>query len=209
MTSVAKSIGEYAKGVVDTIKETVAGTGKTVKGLIVFIVTTLLNQLGNKQFFKCPAENYECTGKIFLYVPGVIFAMLIFMASNGVSEGSILCCKDDESRRRERSRVWFFIKASGLAACYAFLAFLSWVVASLLFTETYSCMKLGPTPNTKNATILATYKINKEIKNAESITKGLLALLIALCVLMVLFFVNKCVCSKLSEITNRLKDEEW
>jgi len=207
MTSAAKSIGKYVKGVIDEIKETIAGTGKTVKGLVVFIVTTLLNQLGNKEFFKCPPKNYVCAGWSFIIIPGVLLGMLVLMGTNSVSNGSILCCKD-ASVKRKRKRFCFFMKAIALALGYSLLAFLSWVVASFLFTETYACIKLGPMPNTKNATILAVYKTNKETKNAVSMIIGLWTLVIALCILMGFFFWNKCFLTKLSEITDRLKGEE-
>jgi len=208
MTSAAKSIGTYAKELVESLKFTVSGTGKSVKGLIVFIVTTLLNQLGNEQFFKCPTKKYELAGWSFMLIPGVMLGMLILMASERVSEGSTLCGRHNVSRRRKRSRVLFFLRAIALALGYSTLAFLSWLVASLLFTETYACAKLGPMPNTKNATILDIYKTKKDVENAESKIIGLFLLLGALFILMCFFFFDKCRLTSLSKITARLKGEE-
>ena len=209
MTSAAKSIGDYAKELVESIKVAVSGTGKSVKGLLVFIAATLLNQLGNAQFFKCPAKEYALAGWSFMLIPGAMLGMLILMASERVSEGSTLCGqKDNVTRGRKRSRVLFFLRAIGLAFGYSTLAFLSWLVASFLFTETYACAKLGPAPNTRNVTILDMYKTKKDIENAESKIVGLFLLLGTLFMQMGFFFFDKCRLTSLSKITARLKDEE-
>ena len=208
MASAANSIGDYAKELVESIKVAVSGTGKSVKGLLVFIVTTLLNQLGNKQFFKCPPKNYVLAGWSFMLIPGAMLGMLILMASERVSEGCTLCGQEGNATRRKRSRVLFFLRAIALALGYSTLAFLSWLVASLLFTETYACAKLGPMPNTKNATILDKYNAEKDIENADSKIIGLFLLLGTLFIQMGFFFFDKCRLTSLSKITARLKDEE-
>ena len=176
-----------------------SGQGKTVKSLLIFIITTLLNQLATKEYFKCPGEKHEQSGWAFMFVPGIILGLIILMSSDRVSQGSILCGK------KKRAQLKFFCRTISLSLTYSVLAFLSWVVATLLFTETFACIKLGPAPNTKNETKIEIYKSKKDGKNAESKVLGLYVLLVAFIVQVVLFFIHKCCLSDLTQIKGRLK----
>ena len=199
-SSAFASFVEKIKEQIDKVSSLVSGQGKAVKSLLIFIVTTLLNQLATKQFFKCPAEDkHERASWSFMFIPGVMLAIIILMSSDRVSEGSILFAK------RKRATARFFIRTISLSLAYSLLALLSWVVASLLFTETFACAELGPTPNTKNQTKIEIYNSKKAVKNAESKVLGLYILLIALAVQMGLFFIHKCFLSDLSETPHRLK----
>lgn len=178
----------------------VSGQGKTVKSLLIFIITTLLNQLATKEYFKCPGEKkHERSGWAFMFVPGILLALIILMSSDRVSQGSILYGK------KKRAQLKFFCRTISLSLTYSILALLSWVVATLLFTETFACIKLGPKPNTKNETKIEIYNSKKDGKNAESKLLGLYILLMAFIVQVLLFFIHKCCLSDLTQITDRLK----
>ena len=186
-----------------------AGKGKSAKGLLLFIVPTLMNQLGNKEYFKCPTKEYALAGWSFMLIPGALLGMVILLASDRMAEKITLCGQGKADTGRKQSKVVSsFCKATGLPFGYSILAFLSWLAASLLFTETYACAKLGPAPNTKNATILDMYNAEKDRENAESKIIGLFLLLGTLLIQMGFFFFDKCCLTSLSKITARLKDEK-
>ena len=174
--------------------------GKAVNSLLILIATTLLNQVMSKQFFKCPGEDeYEKAGWSFMFVPGIILGIVLLMSSDRISNGSILY------GRKKGTTARFYYRAISLSLAYSALAFLSWVMASLLFTETYACTKLGPAPNTKNQTKIDMYNSKKAVKNTESKVLGLYVLLLALVFELCLLLIHKCCLSDLSEIPNRLK----
>ena len=173
--------------------------GKAVKSLLIFIITTALNQLANKECFKCPGEDrHEIAGWSFMFVPGIVLGILLLMSSDRFSQGAVLCAK------KRRGAVKFFLRTISLSLTYSILAVLSWVVASLLFTETYACVKLGPAPDTKNKTKLEIYKSKKVVKNAESQILGSYVLLIALVIQLVVFLVHKFFTTDLSSISGRM-----
>ena len=200
MTSVFGSFITQAKKLIVKGSSFVSGQGKTVNSLLIFIITTLLNQLATKEFFKCPGENkHEQAGWSFMFVPGIVLGIVLLMSSDRISNGSILC------GRKKGATARFYYRAISLSLAYSALAFLSWVMASLLFTETYACTKLGPAPNTKNQTKIDMYNSKKAVKNTESKVLGLYVLLIALVFEFCLFLIHKCCLSDLSEIPDRLK----
>ena len=176
-----------------------SGREKSVKSLLIFIITTTLNYLTDKEFFKCPGENrHEIAGWSFMFVPGIIMGILLFMSSDRVSQGSVLCAN------KRNGAAKFFLRTISLSLTYSVLVVLSWVVASLLFTETYACVKLGPAPDTKNKTKLEIYKSKKVIKNAESQIIASYVLLTALVLQFVVFLIHRCFLSNLSSISERM-----
>lgn len=198
-TAFSTFVAEVAKKT-GTLTTSVSGQGKTAKSLLIFLITALLNQLMIKEYFKCPGENQnEQFGWSFMFVPGIILGLIILMSSERVTQACILFTKT------RKMKVKFFCRSISLSLAYGILAFLSWVVATLLFTEIFACIRLGPAPDTKNATKIEIYKSKKDGKNAESKILGLYVLLVAFIVQVVLFFINKCFLSDLTQIKDRLK----
>ena len=128
MPSAFSSFAAEIKKQIGKLNKLVSGQGKTVKSLLIFIITTLLNQLATKEYFKCPGEKkHEQSGWAFMFVPGILLAFIILMSSDRVSQGSILYGK------KKRAQLKFFCRTISLSLTYSVLAFLSWVVATLLF----------------------------------------------------------------------------
>ena len=201
MASALLAITGGFKTIVDKSTKTMSSQGKTAKSLVIFVVTTLLNQLLKKEYFKCPiGKTHGSTAWSFMFIPGIMLAILFLIGSDRVSQGSILCAK-----RRCASNAQFFCRNIALTLSYSALALLSWIVATLLFTDTYVCAKLGPPPNSKDKMLTAVYNAKKSRRNAESKVLGLYILMVAVLVHTLLFFIHKCCLSDLSETSNRLK----
>ena len=193
-----------------SVFEAVSGKLKTISGVFVFAITTLLNQLGTHEYFKCPHEGYLEAGLAFLLAPAFILLFLILMASNSLREASIGCfkCKKTQSKWCKYQPVCCsmgLFNASLLAFGYGALACLSWIVATLMFTDTWSCMKLGPAPTAEKGADAEIFKSKKGTEDANSKLYGLLILLVAVTLVMLVYFIYTCCRAKLSEIDGPLK----
>ena len=201
MASAVLAIAGGFKAFVDKSTETMSSKGKTAKGLVIFVVITVLNQLLKKEYFKCPVgKTHGKTAWSFMFIPGIVLSILFLIGSDRVSHGSILCAKGPCA-----SNAHFFCRNLTLTLSYSILALLSWIVATLLFTETYVCAKLGPPPTTTDKMKIQMYNIMKGKRHAESKVLGLYILMIAVLVHVLVFFIHKCCLSDLAETPNRMK----
>ena len=171
---------------------------KTITSLLIVVVVTLLNQLATKQYFKCPEKKYDDAGWSFMFVPGILLAFIYIIASKAVADASTICSKARGAQTK------FFMRTISLSLCYAILAFLSWIIATLLFTETYACIKLGPAPDTENKTEIKIYNSKKAGRNSESKLAGLYMLLVALAIALFMHFIVKCILTDLPKIEGKL-----
>lgn len=158
----------------------------TISGLATVVAVTLLNQLLTTTYFKCPNDGYHRFSVVFLVIPGIIFAFLTLLASPRVEKAVSL-------RKKARGhQKGFLCRTISLTLAYAVLAFLAWITATLLFTETYVCMQLGPSPDTKNATETKMYDRKKLNVNAESRLIGLWLMFVAMAFTLLVYFFVKC-----------------
>ena len=117
---------------------------------IIVVATSVLNRFLDKSFFKCPHAAHELYGWTFLICPGILLAILTLLSSSRLSRAVIGCCqKDNDVSERakggKRMRTWrFIIRNFSIAFAMAMLSFLSWVIMTLLTTEAYVCIKVGP-----------------------------------------------------------------
>ena len=136
-----------------------------------------------------------------MLVPGLLLAMLTLLGSSRLSLALTGACRTDidvpeTAPRGKRLRTWKFICWNiGVAMAFAMLAFLSWVIVTLLFTETYTCIKIGPSLKTTSKDYLA----KKEEFGTKSKLIGLLLLLIGLLLTFVIDFSIKCCYSGLPD----------
>lgn len=176
------------------LKDLIIKQEKTITSLLIVVVVALLNELATKTYFKCPETKHDTAGWSFMIIPGIILAMLSILASENVSKASTICSKARGAQAR------FFCRTISLSMSYAVLALLSWIIATLLFTETFACIKLGPPPDTKNKTEIKIYNAKKDAKNSESKVTGLYMLLAALAFELMIYFVVKCILSDLPAV---------
>lgn len=193
-----------------SVFEAVSGKLKTISGVFVFAIITLLNQLGTHEYFECPHEGYLKAGLLFLIAPACILLFLILIASNSLREASIRCFKWKKTQSkwckyRPVCCSMGLFNASLLAFGYGALACLSWVVATLMFTDTWSCLKLGPAPTAEKGADAEIFKSKKGIQDAFSKTLGLIILICAVGGVMVVYFAYTWCCAELSEIDGPLK----
>ena len=197
MTVPMRSLTKALEKAFLSLLKSLSGKLKTLISVFVFIITTLLNQLGTQEYFTCPTERYYAAGIIFFVAPGVILLLLILIASNRLRMASIRCCKTekDESEICKSPPVCCSkeLRDSTLFAVgYGVLACSSWVVATFMFTETFSCIRLGPAPRTGNATDVEIFNSKKGIENATSKLIGLCILLGVVVLVMIIYFAYIC-----------------
>eukprot|EP00112_Aurelia_sp_Birch-Aquarium-sp1_P007740 Seg1845.10 transcript_id=Seg1845.10/GoldUCD/mRNA.D3Y31 product="hypothetical protein" protein_id=Seg1845.10/GoldUCD/D3Y31 len=136
-----------------------------------------------------------------MIVPGLLLAMLTLLGSSRLSFALTGTCRKDidvpeTAPRGKRIRTWKFIGRSiGFALIFAKLAFLSWVVVTLLFTEVYTCTKIGPLP--KNHADQKGYLRDKEKWDTHSKMTGLFLLAAGVLVTFITQLVIKCRFSEL------------
>jgi len=166
---------------------------------MVVLSTSLLNYFLSSSFFKCPKSSHEIYGWSFLVCPGLLLFLLTLLGSSRLSRAvSGFCLSDKDVSKRallgKRKRTWkFVIRSISMALCMATLAFLSWVVVTLLTTDTYACIKLGPPNKT------AKYKDAKEKCETHSKATGLILLTVCLLISLVANFAVKCCFSDIPE----------
>ena len=167
-------------------------------GLVV-LLTSLLNYCLKSTFFKCPKSSHDIYGWSFLLCPGLLLFLLTLLCSPRLSGAvSGFCLTDKDVTKRailgKRKRTWkFVIRSISIALCMATVAFLSWVVVTLVTTDTYVCIKLGP--QNKNAK----YKEEKEKLETKSKAAGLILLTVCLLISLAINLAVRCCFSDIPE----------
>eukprot|EP00112_Aurelia_sp_Birch-Aquarium-sp1_P013087 Seg2766.1 transcript_id=Seg2766.1/GoldUCD/mRNA.D3Y31 product="Calcium homeostasis modulator protein 6" protein_id=Seg2766.1/GoldUCD/D3Y31 len=183
------------------ISETLQSQEKSISSCLIIVTTAFLNHILTKSYFKCPNSSHEIYGWSFMIVPGLLLAMLTLLGSTRLSLALTGACRKDidvpeNARGGKRLRTWKFICWNvGVAMAFAVLAFLSWVIVTLLFSETYTCIKIGPSLKTASKDYLA----KKDKCDTRSKLIGLSLLVIGLVLTFIIDFSIKCCYSGLPD----------
>ena len=183
------------------ISGTLQSQKKSISSCLIIVTTAFLNHILTKSYFKCPNSSHEIYGWSFMIVPGLLLAMLTLLGSSRLSLAFTGVCRTDIDVPEiapggKRLRTWKFICWNvGVAMAFAMLAFLSWVIVTLLFTETYTCIKIGPSLKPTSKDHLA----KREKCDINSKLIGLLLLVIGLLLTFVIDFSIKCCYSGLPD----------
>eukprot|EP00112_Aurelia_sp_Birch-Aquarium-sp1_P003332 Seg1372.9 transcript_id=Seg1372.9/GoldUCD/mRNA.D3Y31 product="Calcium homeostasis modulator protein 6" protein_id=Seg1372.9/GoldUCD/D3Y31 len=186
---------------ISTASDAIKKQGKSISSCLIIVTTAFLNHILTKSYFKCPNSSHEIYGWSFMIAPGLLLAMLTLLGSTRLSLALTGACRKDidvpeNARGGKRLRTWKFICWNvGVAMAFAVLAFLSWLIVTLLFTETYTCIKIGPSPKTASKDYLA----KKEKCDTRSKLIGLSLLVIGLLLAVTINFAIKCCFSDLPE----------
>ena len=178
------------------IKDQFQNQRLSVIGGIVVFSTTLVNQVLKNKIFKCPSSSHDTYGWSFLLCPGLTLAFLTLLVSQNLSKVLTGICQTDRdvpenASGGKRKRTWkFIIRNVSIALFMANVAFLSWVIVTLLATDTYVCIKLGPQ---------AEKSVLKEQYDMQSKKAGLSLALVCLIAVLVINLAIKCCFSDLPE----------
>ena len=164
---------------------------------ITVVATSLLNYFLDKSVFKCPQKLHQIYGCAFLIGPGVLLAILTLLCSSRLSKVFTGFCKRDQDvpddafcgKRRQSWR--FIIKNLSIAFMIATLACFSWIIVSLLTTDAYVCIKVGPTDKNKKA--------EYETFSTQSKVAGMVILAICLSFALAINITVKCWFSEIPE----------
>ena len=186
---------------ISTASDAIKSQGKSISSCLIIVTTAFLNHILTKSYFKCPNSSHEIYGWSFMLVPGLLLAMLTLLGSSRLSLALTGACRTDidvpeTAPGGKRLRTWKFICWNiGVAMAFAMLAFLSWVIVTLLFTETYTCIKIGPSLKTTSKDYLA----KKEEFGTKSKLMALSLLVIGMVLTVVINLAIKCCFSDLPE----------
>ena len=199
VTKMSAAISSYISGISQALKN----QEKSISSVIILATTAFLNHILTTSYFKCPNSSHEIYGWSFMIVPGLLLAMLTLLGSSRLSFAVTGACRKDIDVPEtvpggKRIRTWKFIGRSiGFALVFANLAFLSWVVVTLLFTDVYTCTKIGPSP--KNNTDQTRYRRDKEKWDTHSKMIGLFLLAACVLVTFIIHVIIKCWFSEVPE----------
>ena len=180
------------------IKDQFQSQKLSVTGGMVVFSTSILNQVLNKEIFKCPSSSHDIYGWIFMLCPGLTLALLTLLVSQNLSKALTGICQTDKdvpenASGGKRKRTWkFIIRNVFIALCMANIAFLSWVIVTLLATDTLVCIKLGPKPQADKSALKEQYDMQSKIA-------GLVLALVCLVAVLIINLVVKCCFSDLPE----------
>ena len=165
---------------------------------IIVVSTSLLNHFLKNAIFKCPRSSHESYGWSFLFCPGIVMAILTLLSSQRLSKTLTGFCRTDidvptKASGGKRKRTWrLIIRNLLIALSMAVLAFLSWVIVTLLTTDTYVCIRLGYLDEKAKLAV-------KEKYHTQSKIAGLILLIACLVVTLVINLGVKCCFSDLPE----------
>ena len=134
-----------------------------------------------------------------MFLPGLILGVLSLLASNTFNLRITGLCRRDidapePAKFGKRKRFWgYFFKTLAFSLAFAVLAFMSWLTMSLLFTDAYSCAKIGAFNNkTMDKLSKDDYLAKKEKYDTDSRVIGLILLTAGLSGVLVMHFIRKC-----------------
>lgn len=181
---------------ISTISDKIKSIGLPVTSGTVVLTTSLLNYLLSHSVFKCPTQTHAEYGWYFLLLPGVLLAVITLLASVRLSQAFTGFCRKDidvpkSAMGGKRKRTWkYIIRKISIALVLAILSFMSWVIISLLSTETYACIKIGPVYKRNNSDL--GYKMRVEKANIDSKKYGLVLLLFSMLITFMVNVIVKC-----------------
>ena len=161
-------------------------SGKATTSVILCSTTVVLNQIGEREYFTCPEKGYVTAGVIFMIMPGLVLAVLVLLGSRKVAKG---CSSPGE---KHCCHCWLIVLVE--ACAYSTQAFLSWLVATLMLTDTLSCIYHGPAPKGGNATEIMSFKSKQESMNAQSNAIGCYLLVGIVIILSIVVYINRACC---------------
>ncbi|XP_065055416.1 uncharacterized protein LOC135683937 [Rhopilema esculentum] len=203
----------YIKSITSLFKK----NENTIQGCLIVAATASLNQLIAASFFQCPKSAYHKYGWTFMVLPGLILAVLSLLASNSFTLGITGLCRKDEdvpepAKLGKSKRFWgYFFKTLAFSLAYAVLAFTSWLTMSLLFTDAYSCAKIGAfNKKTQDKLSKDDYLAKKEKYDTDSRVIGLILLTAGLSGVFLMHLITKCCFSALptKELSSMRKYDE-
>ena len=186
-----------AIGLISTrLSSTLKGQGRSIGSLLIVVVTSVLNYIMNKDFFKCPKEAHVSFGLCFMFIPAVIASVMVFMLSFGTSEIPTGMCKRDKDSDKiiSRKRGSFICRSILIALGQSIVGLLSWVIVTLLTTDAWCCITYGPMPTKtpSNKDDIRKYLDNKDKATGRSKIVGMCLLLISFAIAMLIYFLVKC-----------------
>lgn len=191
------------KSLSSNLSNGIKNQGVTIASGIIIVSTSLVNYFLESSFFKCPSASHVEYGMCFLLLPGLILALLTLLASARLSTTLAGCCLNDVDApgdalfgKRKRT-IQSIIRNISIAFVMAALSFFCWVIISLITTEAYVCIVVGPFDKSKMAQ--ADYKKLVDGQKATSVKLGLIILVICLFLLLVINLVMRCCYSDVPE----------
>ena len=190
-----------ASGYKNEILQALRSREKAISSFLIVITTGFLNHIFANAYFKCPRSSHEIYGWSFIIIPGLLLAVLSLLGSTRLSNALTGVCREDIDASQKapcgkQIRTWkFIIRNTVFALAFATLAFASWVVVTLLFTDVYTCTKIGPLPTKEDAQ--KEYLKHKETLDTQSKLTGLFLMVTGVLLTFLIQLILKCLFSEL------------
>ncbi len=173
--------------------------GKLIASLAIVILTANANRSLRVNFFHCPVGIHRFYGWCFLFGPALIIGMVVLLVSFSASQvldGIFKKAADAPVNEQwdKKFRTWKFILRRMLFSfVQSIIGFCCWVILTLLTSEAYSCIKLGPKPiSLKDKAAIHSFELKKERYDAFSKSLGFFFLVGGLVIATATHCVIKC-----------------
>ena len=104
----------------------------------ILVVFALEKTLTTTSIFKCPKENYQLYGGLFLVVPAFSLAGLTLITSNSIWNSANGGVKGSFTRKIACSKIFYELARASLVG-------VSWLILAFATTDFYVCFRIGAT----------------------------------------------------------------
>ena len=126
---------------ISVLKREIFNASKTtsLRALLAILVVFVLERtLTTTNIFKCPKENYQLYGGMFLVVPAFCLAGLTLITSNSIWNSANGGVKGSLTRKIAFSKICYELARACLVG-------VSWLVLAFATTDFYVCFRIGAT----------------------------------------------------------------
>ena len=120
---------------------------RTLRNLVVFILVLALEQIFEKQVFKCPSSDYFIYGNSFIIGPAICLFNLTILLNGSLWDVITGCRQAQFSRRWLCKRLVRYVLEALLPPCV-------WLIMALVQTRYYTCAVLGPKDEAQKRALL-------------------------------------------------------